>query len=168
MLCGARFLGGASDNIFGAAKTLLSESMEEEHQAKGMALLGSSWGFAVIVGPAVGGLLSQPALKYPAVFSATGLFGVYPYLLPCCFTAGMALVAAVLLQAVPEVVGSRSAVATRIDCDAGAHSTPSVTDMGMLSCAMRPSPIPRARGGVAVLLKTTVGWLVGDSDRSEA
>jgi MFS family permease len=110
--CAARFLGGASDNIFGAAKTLLSESMEEEHQAKGMALLGSSWGFAVIVGPAVGGLLSQPALKYPAVFSATGLFGVYPYLLPCCFTAGMALVAAVLLQAVPEVVGSRSAVAT--------------------------------------------------------
>ena len=108
LACLARFLGGASDNIFGAAKTLLSESMEEEHQAKGMALLGSAWGFAIIFGPAVGGLLSRPALKYPAVFDPAGVFGVYPYLLPCCFTTGMAMVAMVLLQAVPETVGERA------------------------------------------------------------
>ena len=104
--CMARFLGGASDNIFGAAKTLLSESMEEEHQAKGMAMLGSAWGFAVIIGPAVGGLLSQPAAKYPRAFSSTGLFGVHPYLLPCCFTAGMALLAVLLLQFVPEAIAT--------------------------------------------------------------
>ena len=102
--CMARFLGGASDNIFGAAKTLLSESMEEAHQAKGMAMLGSAWGFAVIIGPAVGGLLSQPAVKYPWAFSSTGLFGVHPYLLPCCFTAGMALLAVLLLHFVPETI----------------------------------------------------------------
>jgi MFS family permease len=102
--CMARFLGGASDNIFGAAKTLLSESMEDEHQAKGMAMLGSAWGFAVIIGPAVGGLLSQPAVKYPWAFSSTGLFGVNPYLLPCCFTAGMAVLAALLLNFVPEMI----------------------------------------------------------------
>ena len=81
--CLARFLCGALDNIFGVrslapnpalplfsgglswqgvqgAKTLLSELVEPQHQAKGMAILGSAWGFALIFGPAVGGWLSQP------------------------------------------------------------------------------------------------------------
>ena len=35
------------------------------------------------VGPMIGGLLSRPAIQYPAFFSHEGLFGRFPYLLPC-------------------------------------------------------------------------------------
>ena len=36
-----------------------------------------------LVGPIVGGLLAQPATKYPSYFSQDGLFGQFPYALPC-------------------------------------------------------------------------------------
>ena len=37
----------------------------------------------MIVGPAVGGLLSRPALQYPSVFPQSSIWGLFPYLLPC-------------------------------------------------------------------------------------
>lgn len=35
-----------------------------------------------------GGILARPARKWPDVFSPTGLFGMFPYLLPNLVTAG--------------------------------------------------------------------------------
>ena len=37
----------------------------------------------MIVGPAVGGLLSRPALQYPSIFPQRSIWGQFPYLLPC-------------------------------------------------------------------------------------
>ena len=53
------------------------------------------------------------ALKYPAVFDPEGVFGRWPYLLPCCFTASMALVACILLHHVPETVGRAAAAKSK-------------------------------------------------------
>lgn len=36
-----------------------------------------------IVGPLLGGYLCRPAQQFPSIFHENGLFGVYPYLLPC-------------------------------------------------------------------------------------
>ena len=47
--------------------------------------------------------------QYPGVFAADGVFGVYPYLLPCCFPAAMAVAAALLLRAVPPAAKPSSA-----------------------------------------------------------
>lgn len=116
--CAARFLCGLCDSVESLTKTLLGDTFDEQHQARGMALLGSTWGLAVIVGPSIGGLLSQPALKYPTVFDSAGLFGVYPYLLPCCFPAAMAIVAALLLPLVPESGVVHAAQATTKVCTA--------------------------------------------------
>lgn len=33
------------------------------------------WSFGLVIGPAFGGLLAQPATHYPTVFSESGLFG---------------------------------------------------------------------------------------------
>lgn len=33
------------------------------------------WSFGLVIGPAFGGLLAQPATHYPNVFSESGLFG---------------------------------------------------------------------------------------------
>lgn len=33
------------------------------------------WSFGLVIGPAIGGLLAQPAQHYPTVFSESGIFG---------------------------------------------------------------------------------------------
>lgn len=40
----------------------------------------------------VGGLLSNPAEKYPTVFAEDGFFGHFPYLLPCLVSVSLSLV----------------------------------------------------------------------------
>lgn len=40
----------------------------------------------------VGGLLSNPAEKYPTVFGEDGLFGHFPYLLPCLISVSLSIV----------------------------------------------------------------------------
>ncbi|GJN13869.1 hypothetical protein PR202_gb00620 [Eleusine coracana subsp. coracana] len=45
--------------------------------------VNTAWGFGLIVGPALGGYLAQPAEKYPRIFSENSVFGRFPYLLPC-------------------------------------------------------------------------------------
>ena len=50
--------------------------------AKAYAIQPSVWSLGAIIGSAIGGYLTQPAQFYPSLFSADGLFGRYPYLLP--------------------------------------------------------------------------------------
>jgi hypothetical protein len=40
------------------------------------------WSIGTIVGPSIGGLFSDPAKNFPSHFSADGIFGRFPYLLP--------------------------------------------------------------------------------------
>ncbi len=54
------------------------------------------WSIGTIVGPAIGGILANPAVSYPRHFSPTGIFGVYPYLLPNLVCALLLLVGIVV------------------------------------------------------------------------
>jgi hypothetical protein len=40
------------------------------------------WSIGTIIGPSIGGVLSDPAENFPGHFSAGGIFGRFPYLLP--------------------------------------------------------------------------------------
>ncbi|XWS75338.1 hypothetical protein CRYUN_Cryun01aG0077900 [Craigia yunnanensis] len=59
------------------------EVFREEHQALGLSTVSTSWGIGLIIGPALGGFLAQPAEKYLNIFSRDSLFGRFPYFLPC-------------------------------------------------------------------------------------
>lgn len=50
------------------------------------------WSIGTIIGPAIGGLLADPAKSYPTHFSRDGLFGRYPWLLPNLVCAIMMLI----------------------------------------------------------------------------
>lgn len=50
------------------------------------------WSIGTIVGPAIGGCFSDPAKSFPSAFSRTGIFGVFPYLLPNVICAALMLV----------------------------------------------------------------------------
>ena len=47
------------------------------------------WSIGTIIGPAIGGFFARPAKVFPGVFSPTGIFAKFPYLLPNLICAGM-------------------------------------------------------------------------------
>lgn len=67
--------------------TNAQQILDDTNQARGFAALGTAGGVGRLIGPAVGGFLSQPAQRYPSVFGGVWLWEKYPYLLPCLVTA---------------------------------------------------------------------------------
>ncbi|GMN67459.1 hypothetical protein TIFTF001_036521 [Ficus carica] len=86
------------------AKAYVSEICRKEHQAFGMSLISTSWGLGLVIGPAVGGYLSQPAEKFPKIFSKESLFGRFPYLLPCLVISIFALGSTLMCCWLPETL----------------------------------------------------------------
>ncbi|KAK9725887.1 hypothetical protein RND81_05G175600 [Saponaria officinalis] len=77
----SRFLLGAVCGVMGPIRAYITEVSRREHQAIGVSMIASSWGIGLVVGPAIGGYLAQPAEKYPSLFSQDSIFGRFPYFL---------------------------------------------------------------------------------------
>jgi MFS family permease len=112
-----RFVSGAMDFSFGIVKVYVSEGIDERYRATAMSWSGATWGTAVICGPTLGGLLARPAVQYPTVFAADGIFGVRPYLLPFVVVSGVAILALILSELalkepVPDAIGLRGICCT--------------------------------------------------------
>ncbi|XP_021371668.1 probable peptide/nitrate transporter At3g43790 isoform X3 [Mizuhopecten yessoensis] len=78
----SRFLTGLANGTVGTAKTVLYEICDNTNQALGMSIISVAWGAGIVLGPTAGGLLASPVKRYPQSFSADGVFGKFPYLLP--------------------------------------------------------------------------------------
>jgi MFS family permease len=90
VLC--RFIAG----VFGANSTVskgMLGTMNPDQESRGLAYswYGSVYGISGIIGPILGGLLSNPAHLYPGWFSRDGFFGKCPYFLACLFPALLAI-----------------------------------------------------------------------------
>ncbi|KAL0316675.1 UNVERIFIED_CONTAM: protein ZINC INDUCED FACILITATOR-LIKE 1, partial [Sesamum radiatum] len=104
MAISTRFPFGSLCGILGPMRAYASEICRKEHQALGMSVIGTSWGIGLVIGPAVGGFLAQPAEKYPQIFSRESLFGRFPYFLPCLVISVFALVAFIISCWLPETL----------------------------------------------------------------
>ncbi|CAM9990827.1 unnamed protein product, partial [Ectocarpus fasciculatus] len=93
----SRFILGVTNGIMAALRISLNEVCGRKHVLVGMNYLNSCRAISIVFGTGVGGILAQPAVHYPSVFAATGLFGRYPYLLPNLVGASCALVVMVLV-----------------------------------------------------------------------
>lgn len=93
----ARFLMGMLNGIVGTAKAVLSETCDNTNQGKAMSIIGSAWGSGLIVGPAIGGLLYDPAQQYGSVFAASATWRRFPALLPSLVSVVLAAVGVLLL-----------------------------------------------------------------------
>ncbi|KAH7441564.1 hypothetical protein KP509_03G043700 [Ceratopteris richardii] len=58
----ARFLLGLCNGILGAMKAYSSEICSKENQASGVSMLTTTWAVGLILGPAIGGYLTQESL----------------------------------------------------------------------------------------------------------
>jgi MFS family permease len=80
MAIATRFLLGALNGLLGPIKAYAIEVCRPEHEALALSLVSTAWGIGLIIGPAIGGYLSQPAEKFPNVFSPDSLFARYSFL----------------------------------------------------------------------------------------
>ncbi|KAK3163424.1 hypothetical protein QOZ80_1AG0003470 [Eleusine coracana subsp. coracana] len=99
-----RGLLGLLCGILGPIKAYATEVCRKEHQALGISLVTSSRAIALVVGPAIGGFLAQPAQKYPGLFSEESIFGRFPYFLPCFVISLLAAGAGVACIWLPETL----------------------------------------------------------------
>ncbi|KAG9454963.1 hypothetical protein H6P81_007867 [Aristolochia fimbriata] len=104
MAVATRFLLGSANGLLGPMKAYAVEVCRKEHQAIGMSIVSTSWGIGLIIGPALGGFLAQPAEKYPKIFSQNSLFGKFPYFLPCFCISLFAVFATISCLWLPETL----------------------------------------------------------------
>lgn len=99
-----RFLLGAFNGILGPIRAYATEVSRREHQALGMAMISSAWGVGLVIGPAIGGYLAQPADKFPNLFSQDSMFGRFPYFLACLVISIFSLGVFFLCFWLPETI----------------------------------------------------------------
>nr|GMD40610.1 protein ZINC INDUCED FACILITATOR-LIKE 1-like isoform X1 [Ipomoea batatas] len=99
-----RFLLGSLNGLLGPINAFSAEFFHERYLSLGMSAICTSWGIGLIIGPAIGGFLAQPAEKYPSLFSADSLFGRFPYLLPCLCISLFALAVTISSFWLPETL----------------------------------------------------------------
>ncbi|KAI6676710.1 hypothetical protein NL676_037506 [Syzygium grande] len=104
MAIATRFLLGSLNGLLGPIKAYASEIFREEYQALGVSTVSTAWGIGLIIGPALGGYLAQPAEKYPSIFSKESVFGKFPYFLPCLTISLFALVVSIGSCWLPETL----------------------------------------------------------------
>ncbi|TVU50739.1 hypothetical protein EJB05_02127 [Eragrostis curvula] len=92
MAIAIRLVLGALNGLLAPIKAYCVEVCQTEHQALGISVVNTAWGLGVIVGPALGGYLAQPADKYPHMFPKNSIFGRFPYLLPCLSVSSFAAI----------------------------------------------------------------------------
>jgi len=92
----SRGLNGFLNGNVGVVKTYLSEITDDTNSAKGFSVFGFVWGIGLILGPTVGGFLSNPHEKFPVIFPENSLLHQFPFLLPCIASSLITLIGFVL------------------------------------------------------------------------
>ena len=91
----ARFLAGAGNGNIAVAKAYIGDISEDDQVAGRMGMLGAAFGLGFMIGPFLGGVLSDPATGIGGLFD-TQFWSDYPYLLPCLFSSAMSAIALIL------------------------------------------------------------------------
>ncbi|OQU78639.1 hypothetical protein SORBI_3008G016000 [Sorghum bicolor] len=104
MAIATRLVLGALNGLLAPIKAYCVEVCQPEHQALGLSIVNTAWALGLIVGPALGGYLSQPAEKYPRIFFKDSVFGRFPYLLPCLSVSVFATIVLIICEWLPETI----------------------------------------------------------------
>ncbi|KAI0474276.1 major facilitator superfamily domain-containing protein [Xylaria cf. heliscus] len=78
-----RSLGGITNGNIGVLRTMISETIrEKKYQSRAFLILPMTFNIGVIIGPILGGLLSDPAGSFPDIFGNVEFFKKFPYATP--------------------------------------------------------------------------------------
>ncbi|ONK78524.1 uncharacterized protein A4U43_C02F19720 [Asparagus officinalis] len=129
MAIATRFLLGALNGIFGPIKAYASEVCRPEHQSIALSLVSTAWGIGLIIGPAVGGLLAQPAEKFPGVVSEDSFLGRFPYFLPCFCISFVAVGVLIVCYWLPETLHNHPESKTTDGTSESVEASPHPSDV---------------------------------------
>ncbi|KAG5645916.1 hypothetical protein DXG03_005063 [Asterophora parasitica] len=91
----SRCLAGLFSGNVAVIHSVLGELTDSTNQGLAFPIYGLFWPLGAIIGPLIGGTLSNPATKYPLLFDMP-LLRTFPYLLPCITSALFGLCGVVL------------------------------------------------------------------------
>ncbi|KAF8078099.1 major facilitator superfamily domain-containing protein [Lyophyllum atratum] len=91
----SRCLAGLFSGNVAVIHSVLGELTDTSNQGLAFPIYGLFWPLGAIIGPLIGGTLSNPATRYPMLFDSP-LLRTFPYLLPCLFAALLGLCGVVL------------------------------------------------------------------------
>ena len=91
----ARFLAGAGNGNIAVARAYIGDISEPSKVASRMGAIGAAFGLGFMIGPFIGGLLSNPATGIGGPFDTT-FWIKYPYLLPCLLSSLLSLISLVI------------------------------------------------------------------------
>jgi MFS family permease len=82
----SRSLCGVLNANVSTGKAYISMISDASNQTLAFSIINMTWGLGAILGPALGGILAQPTVKYPNVFGGLWFFETFRYVLPsmCC------------------------------------------------------------------------------------
>ncbi|XP_010492150.1 PREDICTED: protein ZINC INDUCED FACILITATOR-LIKE 1-like [Camelina sativa] len=99
-----RFCLGSFNGLVGPIKAYAVETFRDEYQGLALSAVSTAWGIGLIIGPAIGGFLAQPATQYPSLFSQDSIFGKFPYFLPCFVISFFAFLVTIFSLWIPETL----------------------------------------------------------------
>ena len=104
----ARFLSGAGNGNIAVARAYIGDISEPNMISRRMGMIGAAFGLGFMIGPFIGGILSDPAATLGGPFET--LFWVeHPYLLPCIFSSILSLISLSLaITRLPESLPAES------------------------------------------------------------
>ncbi|KAK4229401.1 major facilitator superfamily domain-containing protein [Podospora fimiseda] len=83
-----RCIGGITNGNVGVLRTMISETVQEKkYQSRAFLLLPMTFNIGSIIGPVLGGILSDPAGSYPELFGHIMFFQRFPYATPNILSA---------------------------------------------------------------------------------
>ncbi|KAI6092014.1 MFS general substrate transporter [Hypoxylon rubiginosum] len=92
-----RCLGGATNGNVGVMRTMISEIVrEKKYQSRAFLILPMTFNIGVIIGPVLGGILSDPAGSYPDTFGNVDFLLKFPYATPNLVSAVFLCVAMIM------------------------------------------------------------------------
>ncbi|KAJ3337241.1 hypothetical protein HDU93_001381 [Gonapodya sp. JEL0774] len=147
---GVRMLQGAFNANTGVAKSVVAEITDKSNEAIAFSYFFLFWRMGAVLGPALGGFLTDPAKHFPSIFARYEIWRRFPYLLPCVATSFISFVGFLLgVLYLEESKGRRAINANLIGGgehgpapSTPANNTESVAEEGRATPPPSPSGAP--------------------------
>ena len=97
-----RFLAGAGNGNIAVARAYIGDVSTDEQLKARMGVIGAAFGLGFMVGPFIGGILTDPYSNFGGYFE-TSWWESHPYFLPCLFAGILSLMSFILaIKQLPE------------------------------------------------------------------
>lgn len=104
-----RCVAGLFAGTIVTVRTMISENSTKKTQARAFSYFSVAGNMGILIGPLIGGALSEPAKQYPSLFSGIRFFEEFPFALPTICTGLFALSAAfIAMFLIKETLGKKS------------------------------------------------------------